>query len=183
MDVKTRFQRVSDTFGARVREVPADAWELPSPCAGWSARDIVRHLVEWVPPFLHDGAGIEIPEGPSVDLDPVGAWTNLAAAIQAILDAPDIADRRFEHPQAGSHRLDDAIAMFILGDVLIHTWDLARATGLDEKVDADEVAGMLDGLEPLDEMLRSSGHYGPRVEVDDGAGSQDRLLAFLGRRP
>jgi acyl-CoA synthetase (AMP-forming)/AMP-acid ligase II len=43
-----------------------------------------------------------------------------------------------------------------LGDVLIHTWDLARATGQDETLDADEVHRMLVGIEPYDEMLRSS---------------------------
>ena len=38
-------------------------------------------------------------------------------------------DRTFSHPQAGDHPLDEAIGMFILGDVLVHTWDLATATG------------------------------------------------------
>jgi hypothetical protein len=42
---------------------------------------------------------------------------------------------------------------------------------------------MLDGIEPMDEALRSSGHYGPKVAVPDDAGEQDRLLAFLGRQP
>jgi hypothetical protein len=61
--------------------------------------------------------------------------------------------------------------------------DLARATGLDERLDPDAVARMLDGIEPMDEALRSSGHYGPKVEVPEGADEQTRLLAFLGRTP
>jgi uncharacterized protein (TIGR03086 family) len=73
--------------------------------------------------------------------------------------------------------------MFVLGDVLVHTWDLARATGLDETLDADEVHGMLVGMEPLDEMLRQSGQYGPRVDVPADADEQTRLIAFTGRHP
>ena len=42
---------------------------------------------------------------------------------------------------------------------------------------------MLDGMLPLDELLRTSGQYGPRVEVPDTADVQTRLLAFIGRNP
>ena len=70
-------------------------------------------------------------------------------------------------------------------DVLIHTWDLARAAGLDERLDPDEVHRMLAGIETMppevDEAMRGSGHYGPRVEVAADADEQTRLLAFMGR--
>ena len=131
------------------------------------ARDVVRHLVEWFPPFLHDGAGIDLPAGPSVDEDPVAAWQTMSDGVQSVLDHPTTAQVTFEHGRAGTHPLDRAIDMFFLGDVLIHTWDLARATGQDETLDADEVHGMLVGIEPYDEVLRSSGQYGARVAVPD----------------
>jgi hypothetical protein len=35
----------------------------------------------------------------------------------------------------------------------------------------------------MDEALRQSGHYGPKVDVADDADVQTRLLAFIGRRP
>ena len=181
--ISDRYRRVAGRFTERVREVPADAWERPAPCEGWVARDVVRHLVEWFPGFLRDGTGIELPAGPSVDEDPVGAWTTMNDAVQALLDAPDAATRRLRHPQAGDHALDQAIGMFLMGDILIHTWDLARATGLDETLDPDVAAGMLAGMEPMDEMLRASGQYGPRVEVPADADTQTRLIAFTGRRP
>ena len=75
-----------------------------------------------------------------------------------------------------------ALDMICTPDVLIHTWDLARATGLHEELDPEEVRRMLTGIEPMDAALRASGHYGPRVEVAAGADEQTRLLAFLGRR-
>ena len=178
-----RYRNVAGRFAQRIAEVPPDAWDNPSPCEGWVARDIVRHLVTWVPPFMESGSDIVIPEGPSVDTDPAGAWQTVSDALQTVLDEPGVADRPFSHPQAGTHPLDQAIGMFILGDVLVHTWDLARATGLDETLDADEVHGMYTGMLPLDEMLRSSGHYGPRVDVPDDADERTKLIAFAGRRP
>ncbi len=73
--------------------------------------------------------------------------------------------------------------MFLMNDVLLHTWDLAHATGQDETLDPDEVAALYEGMLPLDEMLRQSGQYGPRVEVPDDADVQTKLIAFIGRQP
>jgi uncharacterized protein (TIGR03086 family) len=182
-EIAERYRNVARAFTRRVDNVPAGAWDAPSPCPGWAARDVVRHLVEWVPPLLESGAGVALPEGPSIDDDPAGAWRALDAGIQALVDAPETAALQFDHPQAGRHRLDDAIGMFVLGDVLVHTWDLARATGQDERLDADEVSALFAGMEPLDDVLRASGHYGPKVDVPDDADLQTKLLAFTGRRP
>lgn len=182
-DIAERYRRVAGRFTARANEVPEAAWEHPAPCDGWVARDVVRHLVEWIPAFLTAAGGPPLPAGPSVDDDPVGAWAALDAGIQSLLDNPVASATEVTHPRAGTHRLDDAIGMFFLGDVVVHTWDLARAAGLDETLDADVVHDMLVGMEPLDEMLRASGHYGPRVEVPPDADEQTRLIAFTGRRP
>ncbi len=181
--VADRYRNVAGHFTQRLSEVNADAWERPAPCEGWVTRDIVRHLVGWIPALLATGANLTMPTGPSVDVDPVKAWQTLNDAIQTILDDPATATRTFNHPQAGTHPLDSAIGMFILGDVLIHTWDVARAAGLDESLDHNEVEGMYFGMLPLDEMLRSSGHYGPRVTVADTADMQTKLIAFTGRHP
>ncbi len=64
----------------------------------------------------------------------------------------------------------------------MHTWDLARATGQDETLDPDKCAELLAGMVPYEEAMRSSGQYGPRVEVSDDADVQTRMLAFIGRR-
>jgi uncharacterized protein (TIGR03086 family) len=182
-EVADRYRRVALVFTARAQEVPADAWDNPAPCDGWVARDVVGHLVEWVPAFMDAAGAPALPGGPSVDDDPVGAWIVLNDCLQAWLDDDATSALKIEHPHAGAHRLDDAIGMFVLGDVLVHTWDLARATGLDETLDADEVHRMLLGMEPLDEMLRQSGQYGPRVDVSPDADEQTRLIAFTGRQP
>jgi uncharacterized protein (TIGR03086 family) len=178
-----RYRVVALGFTRRAEAVQDAAWLLPAPCEGWVASDIVRHLVDWVPPFLNDGAGITFRAGPSADTDPAKAWLTLSDQIQSLLDNPDQAARIFDHPRAGRHRLEDAVMMFVLADVLIHTWDLARATGLDETLDTVEVIRMFNGIQEVDEMLRQSGQYGPKIDVDADADVQTRLLAFLGRQP
>ena len=61
--------------------------------------------------------------------------------------------------------------------MLVHTWDLARATGQDEILDAEEVHRFVAGMEPHDQAMRDSGHYGPRVPVPDDADEQTKAFA------
>jgi uncharacterized protein (TIGR03086 family) len=183
-NVAGRYRKVAAAFTERVRGVDDAAWSNPSPCEGWVARDVVRHLVDWVPPFLASGAPVAIPPLPDVDDDPVRAWEALDSALQGILDDPATAEIVFDHPQAGTHPLDQAIAMFVLGDVLVHTWDLARAAGLDDRLDPDECKAMADGIEPMGDALAKSGHYSAATPFDAAtADDQTRLLALTGRVP
>ena len=79
--------------------------------------------------------------------------------------------------------LDRAIDQFYTMDVFMHTWDLARATGQDDRLDADFCAMLLAGMQPIEDVMRSSGQYGPRIPVDDDADPQTKLLGFIGRDP
>jgi uncharacterized protein (TIGR03086 family) len=174
---------VAAAFTATVEGTAPTAWDNPAPPEGWVARDVVRHLVEWFPAFLRGAAGITLPAGPSVDDDPVGAWRTQTDAVQALLDDPATADRVLHNPHIGDVPLPEAIDRFYTADVFLHTWDLARATGQDETLDPERCAEMLAGMEPMDEALRQSGQFGPKVDVPADADVQTRLLAFLGRDP
>ena len=178
-----RYRRVAARFTDRVNEVPADAWDNPAPCEGWVTRDVVRHLAEWTPAFFSEAGGPQLPQDVSVDDDPVGTWNALNDAVQELLDDPNMAATTINHPRAGSHRLDEAINTFFTNDVFVHTWDIARSAGLDETLDADIVHELFVSMEPLDEVLRASGQFGPRVEVPDDADEQTKLIAFTGRVP
>ncbi|MBM7520102.1 TIGR03086 family metal-binding protein [Nocardioides nitrophenolicus] len=174
---------VAGVFGEKVRGVGADGWDAPTPVAEWRARDVVRHLVEWFPAFLADGSDLRLAAGPDVDADPVAAWEHHAAGVQALLDDPATADVVFDHPRLPLLHLPQAISQFYTGDVFMHTWDLARATGQDDTLDAERCRVMVEGMAPLDEMLRQSGQYGARVPVPEDAPWQDRLVGFIGRDP
>ena len=58
----------------------------------------------------------------------------------------------------------------------------SRATGGDERLDPDEVHAVFEAMQPMDEMMRVPGVFGPKVEAPPGADEQTRLLAFMGRR-
>ena len=176
-----RHREFAGLFTDRVRGT--GSWDAPAPVPGWTARDVVRHLVEWFPAFLSSGAGIELTRGPSVDDDPVAAWQVHRDAVQAVLDDPETPDRKLTNPHIGSLPLDGAIDQFYTSDIFMHTWDLSRATGQDDRLDPGFCAQLLAGMEPLEEIIRSSGQYGPRVEVPAGADVQTRLLGFIGRDP
>jgi uncharacterized protein (TIGR03086 family) len=174
---------IAGTFTERVRGAAPQAWDAEAPVPGWTARDVVRHLVDWFPAFLADGADLQLPPGPSADDDPVAAWEHHARAVQAVLDDPATPGRSFAHPMLPEMPLDQAISRFYTNDVFMHTWDLARATDQDERLDEDRCRELFEGMQPMDEVLRQSGQYGPKVPVPDDADWQARLLGFIGRRP
>ncbi|GAA3958043.1 TIGR03086 family metal-binding protein [Actinoplanes auranticolor] len=176
-----RHRQIAGLFTDRVRGTRS--WDVPAPVAGWTARDVVRHLTDWFPGFLAAGAAIDLPRGPSVDDDPVRAWQVHCDGVQAVLDDPATAHRELSNPHLGSLPLADAIDRFYTSDVFMHTWDLSRATGQDDRLDPAFCAGLLAGMEQMEEVMRSSGQYGARVEVPADADVQTRLLGFIGRDP
>jgi uncharacterized protein (TIGR03086 family) len=179
-EIADRYRKLAASFTARVDAVRDDRWSNPSPCEGWTAVDIVRHMTETAGIF-YSLVGRELPPIPSVDDDPKGAWAATRNAIQRALDDPAFAGLPYEG-QLGHSTFEVGVDKFLSGDLLLHTWDLARATGLDERLDPDEVSNVLSTLTPMDEVMRAPGAFGPKVEAPDGADEQTQLLAFAGRR-
>jgi uncharacterized protein (TIGR03086 family) len=180
-DIAERYERITAQFTERVRAVPAAAWDKPSPCEGWTARDIVGHLTEWIPGFF-GSQGVEFPAVPSVKDDPVGAWETVQATITKALADPAMAAKTVETPFS-KQSFAETVDMIVTGDVFTHTWDLARATGQSETLDPDQLQRMIEGMGAMpEEVLRSDGMFGPRIEVPADADDQTRFLGFVGRR-
>lgn len=166
-------------FTALVESAAAEDWARPSPVAEWTARDIVKHLVDWSRGFLK-GAGIEL-EPLDVESDPAGAWRRHVSEIQAILDDP--AGRVLSNPHTGDKPVDEAIDQFYTNDVWMHSWDLAKALGREPELGQERCRAAMEAMKPIEQMLRDSGQYGPAVPVADDASPQDELAAFIGRDP
>ena len=177
-----RFRTVAAGFTQRVEAVSPDQWDNQSPCAEWKARDVVAHVVGTQGLFL-GLVGRELPEGPSVDDDPAGAWASARAATEQALDTPEIAQSEFESPVFGKSTYEQSVARIGVADVLTHTWDLARSIGADEHLDPTEVSRAYNGLQKMGDALRSPGVFGPAVDVPDSADEQTKYLAFTGRQP
>lgn len=182
MDAAEEYREIAGRF-TRLVEGAAGAWDRPAPVTGWTARDVVGHLVGWFTGFLRSGSGITLPAGPSPADDPETAWRTFSDALQALLDDPATAGSTFADPHIGELPLGEAVSRFFTADVFMHSWDLARATGQDATLDPERCARMLDGMLPIEDLMRSSGQYGPPVPVPDDADPQTRMLAFIGRDP
>ena len=180
-DILERYERITRQFSDRVQGASADAWDNPSPCEGWRARDVVGHLTTWITEFF-SAQGVAFPEAPSVEDDPAAAWEAVRSTIAAALADPELSAKPVETPFS-NQSLAETVDMIVTGDVFTHTWDLARATGQDETLDADQVQRMLAATgEMPEEALRADGMFGPAIEVSDDADDQTKLLAYLGRR-
>jgi uncharacterized protein (TIGR03086 family) len=179
-DVHDRYGVVSSSFDATVRAVATDQWGAQSPCQEWTARDLVAHVVE-----NHRGVIASVRGGESEALgeheDPRQAWEDASRAISEITADPEAAAKEVDGP-TGKIPAGQAIGQFMTMDVLVHTWDLARTIGADERLDESSVRLAYEALKPMDAMIRQPKVFGPKLEPPAGADLQTEFLYFLGRQ-
>ncbi len=176
-EISDRYSTVASAFSARVEGV--QDWTSPSPCEGWVARDVVAHVVGVHRGLLAQVAGGE-PVTLEADHDVAGAWSDATSALHTALLDPVTAGSTVTSP-FGPMPLEQCVGRLICTDTLVHTWDLARATGQDEQLDADAVSGAFAGLKPMDAMIRMPGVFGAKIEPPAGCDAQTEFLSFLGR--
>ncbi len=181
LSIPERYDRVADRFTETVAGVTD--WDAPTPVKEWRARDVVGHLVGWLPSMVSAGAPIVFEEIPPAATDPVGAWASLDRQLRALLADPGMADVEHVNPHTGTTKLPQLIDQYFTSDVFMHTWDLARSSGQEDRLDDDQVAAMLAGFTQIEEMLRASGQFGTRQPVSDDATTQEQFIAFIGRDP
>jgi uncharacterized protein (TIGR03086 family) len=180
--IADHYRRLARNFSDTVDAVPDDRWDDPSPCEGWSARDVVQHVVDSEIGML-ERVGLAPGPVPSGD-DAAARWSVVRGLVQDSLDDPELAEREYDG-FFGRTTFEKTIDQFACFDLLVHRWDVARATGLTshEAMPADEVSPAFDVSRSLGDNLRQSGVCGPPTEVADDADEQTRFLAFLGRHP
>jgi uncharacterized protein (TIGR03086 family) len=184
MDAVSSLERSYQRAGEIVAGMSPDQLSLSSPCAGWDLRQTLNHTVGAVTMFTmaNQGQPIGGDAGDIIGNDPAGA---LAGAARANLDSwrkPGglDGDRVFPFGTFPAH----AALMINMGEVLVHGWDVARATSQDETMDPDAVKMVWEFYAPLPlDEFRAHGAFGPEVSVPDDAPMADRLLGYLGRQP
>jgi uncharacterized protein (TIGR03086 family) len=149
-------------------------------------RDVVAHVVIVHRRVLARLNGGELPDieppPPAAGEDLPADLRKLVATVQASVDHAGQASREVESI-IGPLSYAGLVGTLLCSDILLHTWDLARATGQDERLDRDAVAQAMGFLVPRDVELRVPGEFGPQLDAPPGSDEQTRLIAFSGRRP
>ena len=173
-----------------LRSVPADAWENQSPCEEWTTRQVAGHAMGVVSNVAARG-GV----GAVVDVfgdvatiagdDPVESFRQIRDRYLTATDRPGALQTPIKS-SLGEMTLDDYLGL-MCADTLVHTWDIARAAGVDDTLDPGAVRLVYAGYVAWDqETMRQPGRYGAAVELggaDSTLSEQDRLIAFTGRDP
>lgn len=174
-------RRAVAVFGAQVDATRPDMWSRPSPCEGWAASDVLGHCVANLRRLtaVLGGADLSAPIAPT-EGDLTIAWQEASADLFGALDAGIPEDRTI---QLGANVVPVGYLVDgIMRDLVIHTWDVARAVGGDENLPPDAVADAIAAMALVTDDLRRPGVYGQVVEVPTDADDLTRLLALSGRR-
>ena len=182
-DLTALFHDRADGFTRVLDAVDTDAgpgWDAPTPCAGWTARDVVEHVVTTQADFL---AQHDLDPGPTVDLaDPAAAWRTRRAHVEGLLADDGVAARAYDS-YFGPSTIAATMADFYGWDLVVHGSDVARATGQPWSVSDEEAVALHATADGWGDALYSEGVCGPAVPVPDDASPSERLLARLGRDP
>jgi uncharacterized protein (TIGR03086 family) len=161
-------------FEGRLGQVESSDWDRSTPCTEWDVRALVNHVIGANVRYqlLLHGAPLEQVEATRradhLGDDPLTAFVTTATAVTQCFREPGVLDRTFHHA-AGKRTGRQLLVMRIL-DVGVHSWDLARASGSDERIDPAVVTVALTATTASD-------------HEDDDTSAQDRLLLRMGRQP
>jgi trehalose 6-phosphate phosphatase len=179
-DRAARFRAVAAGFTAVAVQVTD--WDAHTPCERWRAREVVAHLAHWYPQNLKL-AGVDLHLTVDAHADPLGAWYELAQAVQGVLEDPARAQAVYADGHDEGATVERATNGYFIPDVFMHTWDLARSQGLSVELDPDFARRQLQGLRGLGQALQDGGQFAAPREVAEGASAGDELMAFSGRDP
>ncbi|GLY50072.1 TIGR03086 family metal-binding protein [Lentzea sp. NBRC 102530] len=181
--IAERYRARADAFEAKVARVGSDQWDNPSPCAQWTALEVVDHVID-----MH---GVMVGHPVPRTEDPL---TDFRTARRVVEEALVSRGSDEVSTPLGAMTLAEHVDQVVSDDLVLHGWDLARATGQDETIPAADVerlwAAATSVPYELMERFRTPGAfgpgievYGPEVPVAADAPLQDRLLGYVGRDP
>jgi uncharacterized protein (TIGR03086 family) len=166
--------RALDQAGDALAAIHPDDLDRPTPCAGWTVRELADHLAAAPEHFLRSARGEEVDwsAGAGAGDDPAAITSHFRTHADDLL--------HHWHGQPDDHV---AQADWQSAELGVHTWDLVQALGRPVRLD-DEVAerGLAFMRQGLTDDNRGKA-FGAPVPVDDDASAYDRLVAFAGRDP
>lgn len=188
MDLRALRERAVARLQQRLDRVTADQWDNPTPCEDWDVRALVHHQVDenlWVPELVAGRTVEEVGDELSGDIvgdDPAEAFRQASTRATEALAQPGAMDATI-HASFGDISAQHYLGQ-LLTDAVVHSWDLAAATGQDTGLDPELVEACWSIAERARDEIegaRQSGIFGPAVDVGEDASTQERLLAVYGR--
>lgn len=168
-----------------VESVPDDALGLPTPCADYAVGDLIDHIGGAALAFTAAATKEPLAGGSPGDAARLGPdWrTRIPRDVLGLAAAWSAPDAWTGTTGAGGVELPGEVAGLIgLNEMLVHGWDLAKATGQPADYDGPE----LEALHALLVGFRDNaveGIFGPEVKVPEDAPLFDRVLGLTGRDP
>jgi uncharacterized protein (TIGR03086 family) len=186
----------STEFERRLRAVRPEQWTWPTPCTDWNVRQLVNHMTRGNLNYvglLHGGTSAEflrLRDADALGADPAGAYRRSVEECAGAFASPGALERILDYP-LGKVTGRQALAVRTT-DATIHTWDLARAVGADDRLNFGLVAWIDDHLEDIYAGLAETPvavdtthrfFAAPQGVLAGDASRQDRLLRRMGRTP
>jgi len=165
------FARVADAVGS-------EQWSLPTPCTEWDTRALVEHVIGFHEFLLLRPLGIRARrprEGPAA------RWKATATALFIYLETDGALDRATDLPGGGQSSPRQMLGA-LTTDVLVHTWDLARAGGIEPQLDRELCAAAYEAARAAG-LSRDGGMIGAEITPPPDADVETRLVALYGRDP
>ena len=166
----------ADRFAA-VADAGGD-WTAASPCEGWTARDVLDHVVDTERDFLTKR---DIDCGPRPEGDPQRIWRAHLDGVRRVVADDALVSAEYDG-YFGRTSIADTLANFYGFDLIVHRWDLGRALGQDVRWDEAEMDRLEAAMAGFGDALYSEGVCRPAVDVPADASRQTRLLGRMGRR-
>ena len=174
------------TLGHLVKGVRADQLDNITPCGKWAVRDLLGHLAGGLTSCgAAFRAGTPVDTTPRPDLlgdDPGSAFAAVAADFDAVLRAPGVMERAVELPFGEIPA--PVFLRFLAFDLMVHSWDLATATG-QQYAPPDELVAAADAFarQGVAPEMRDGDTFAAEVDAPADASPLERLVAFSGRQP
>lgn len=169
-----------------LENVTADQLDQSTPCASWTVRNIVNHVVsgaQWFADSTNAGAGAPNDETDFAAGDFLATYDAGTANALEAFGADGALERMVALPFG---TMPGAVFMgFATIDHFTHAWDLARATGQSTDLNpelAEQLLGAAQAsVSPQFRGPDGAAPFGPEQSAPEGATAADRLAAFLGR--
>ncbi|WP_207345468.1 TIGR03086 family metal-binding protein [Arthrobacter sp. E3] len=159
--------------------VRTDQWDSPSPCEGWTVRNVVGHLMETQREFLGRN-NIDIGKVADAGGDPASTWRSHSAAVLDAVSTEAVANREFDGA-FGRSTIGETLVQFYVWDMVAHRWDIARSLGQDPSLTDTELDRLERGITSFGDALYMDGICKPGVRAPADADRATLVLARLGR--